>query len=111
LISGTVEVAEALRAQLRIGDILYVLARRTDGPPMPLAVKRYNGPEFPAKFTLDKDSIMVPGTDFAGARNLVLIARISHSGSPAAQAGDLEGQIALGGPRANLKVLIDHQVK
>jgi cytochrome c-type biogenesis protein CcmH len=111
VVSGTVEIADSLRAQLRAGDALYVLARRPDGSPMPIAVKRFANPVFPTPFVLDKESIMVPGTELASLRNIVVIARISHSGSPTAAPGDLEGEIRIASPGSSVRVRIDRLVK
>ena len=54
---------------------------------------------------------MVPGTDLSDLRNIIIIARISRNGSPAAAAGDLEGQAVLATPGGNIKVTIDRLVK
>lgn len=106
-LSSTVDISDNLRKQLRPGDVLYVLTRAADGPPMPLAVKRFDNPKLPMAFVLDKDALMVPGTDLGSTRQLVLIARISHSGTPAGQPGDFEGQLTVGANRAGLKLSID----
>jgi cytochrome c-type biogenesis protein CcmH len=111
VVSGTVEIADSLRAQLRSGDALYVLARRSDGSPMPIAVKRFANPEFPSQFVLDKESIMVPGTALAGLRNIIVIARISHSGSPTAAPGDIEGEARIESPGGSVRVRIDRLIK
>jgi len=86
-----VALAPALRSKLVAGDTLFVYARAPDGPPMPLAVARLNASQLPARVTLSDAMAMTPAHKLSSMPRVFVGARISHSGQPIAQAGDLEG--------------------
>ena len=88
-VSGEVTLAPALAAQLKPDDVLFIVARPDDGSRVPLAVLRKRASELPLKFTLDDSLAMVPDRTVSKARAVVLVARISRSGQPIPQAGDL----------------------
>jgi cytochrome c-type biogenesis protein CcmH len=48
----------------------------------------------PLSFKLDDSLAMIPGNVLSKHRQVVLVARISASGNPIAQPGDLEGRLA-----------------
>jgi len=90
-VSGTVQLAPALAARVAAADTVFVFARAADGPRMPLAVMRKQARELPAAFTLDDTMAMAPGMKLSDHPRVVVGARISKSGSPTPQPGDLEG--------------------
>lgn len=90
-VSGTVQLAPALAARVAPADTVFVFARAADGPRMPLAVIRKQVRELPAAFTLDDTMAMAPGMKLSSHPRVVVGARISKSGNPTPQAGDLEG--------------------
>jgi len=90
-VSGTVQLAPALAARVAPADTVFVFARAADGPRMPLAVMRKQVRELPVAFTLDDTMAMAPGTKLSDHPRVVVGARISKSGSPTPQTGDLEG--------------------
>jgi cytochrome c-type biogenesis protein CcmH len=90
-VSGMVRLAPALAASVAPTDTVFVFARAADGPRMPLAVVRKQVRELPAAFTLDDTMAMAPGMKLSDHPRLVVGARISKSGSPTPQPGDLEG--------------------
>ena len=90
-VSGTVQLAPALAARVAPAHTVFVFARAADGPRMPLAVMRKQVRELPAAFTLDDTMAMAPGTKLSDHPRVVVGARISKSGSPTPQPGDLEG--------------------
>ncbi|HET8579406.1 MAG TPA: hypothetical protein VFL31_00255, partial [Nitrospiraceae bacterium] len=47
VIAGQVKIAPALASQVSPTDVLFVIVRRPQGPPRPIAVKRIDGPRFP----------------------------------------------------------------
>ena len=88
-IAGTVTVAKELEKRLPEEGTLFVIARKTAGPPF--AVARIPRPRFPQAFRLGPENVMVAGTPFEGTVHLS--ARLSRSGTAGpAQAGDLEGE-------------------
>lgn len=91
-ITGRVDVAPALRAQLRADDVLFVFARAAAGGP-PIAAIRARAGDLPLNFTLDDAAAMNPGNALSAHERVNLVARVSKSGGPAAAAGDLEGEL------------------
>lgn len=90
-ITGRVNLAPALAAQVQPGDTVFVFARSPEGPRMPLAVQRAKASELPLKFTLDDSSAMTPQFKLSSAKEVRIEARISRSGSATPAPGDLIG--------------------
>jgi len=92
-ISGTVEVAPELAAQVPANATLYLVVRiagREGGAP--LAVQRHSSPSFPLQFVISEADSMVPNTPLVG--ELSISARIDLDGNAAtATAGDLSGSV------------------
>ncbi len=90
VISGTIEIAPALRAKAAGKPVLFLIARKGGGGP-PLAVVRVASPRFPLAFEISKRNVMIPGVPFEGV--VTLSARLDADGSAGpASAGDLEGR-------------------
>ena len=90
-----VSLAPALKDKLLPGDQLYVYARAVSGPPMPLAVAKLAADALPATVTLSDAMAMTPELKLSSVARVVVSARISHSGQPIAQPGDLEGSAGI----------------
>ena len=90
-VSGTVRLDPALAARVAPGDTVFVFARATEGPRVPLAVLRKQVRELPLAFTLDDSMAMAPGMNLSAHARVVVGARVSKSGTPAPKPGDLEG--------------------
>lgn len=89
-IAGTVVLAPALRAQIAPSAVLFIIARRGDGPPV--AVKRIPNPAFPVTFSLGPEDRMLRDRPFEG--ELMLVARLKRDGAAGPPApGDLEGRL------------------
>lgn len=91
-----VSLAPTLKDKLAAGDTLFVYARAAHGasapgPSMPLAVARLDASQLPVTVTLTDAMAMTPATKLSSATQVFVGARISHSGQPMAQSGDLEG--------------------
>ena len=66
----------------------------------------------PLEFSLDDSLAMQPELKLSGFGEVVVIARVSKSGSPMAQPGDLEGSVQAVKPGSkNLSLVIDRIVK
>ena len=110
-VGGTVRLAPALAAKAAPADTVFIFARPVDGPRMPLAVVRKQVRDLPAAFTLDDSMAMTPAAKLSNHAQVVIGARISKSGNPVAQPGDLEGFSApakIGS--AGVAVTIDREV-
>ncbi|WP_266158588.1 tetratricopeptide repeat protein [Dyella silvatica] len=86
-----VALAPALKDKLAVGDTLFIYARAEQGPPMPLAVARMQADALPATVTLTDAMAMTPQRKLSSVPRVFVGARISKSGQPIAQSGDLEG--------------------
>ncbi len=111
-ITGTVTLSDAMKAHASPNDLLFVLARATDGPPMPLAVIRKQVKDLPLQFMLDDSMAMSPQMKLSSFDKVVLIARIAKSGDPMPHPGDLQGMSAILKPGSSgVKLSIDSMVK
>ncbi len=90
-ISGNVSLSPALAGKVSPNDTVFILARAAQGPKMPLAVLRKQVKDLPLKFTLDDSMAMQPQLKLSGFEQVVVVARVSKSGTPMAQPGDLQG--------------------
>lgn len=110
-ITGRVEVAPALASRIPPDATLFVYARAAQGPRMPLAIVRRTARELPLEFALDDSMAMAPGATISSAREVVVEARVSASGSATAASGDLSGVSATVAPGATgLRITIDRVV-
>jgi cytochrome c-type biogenesis protein CcmH len=87
-VSGTVELASALKSKMAPDDTVMVIAR-LPGSRMPVAVLRVRGAQLPMKFTLDDSLAMSPQSLISTAAEVEIEARISRSGLARAEAGDM----------------------
>jgi cytochrome c-type biogenesis protein CcmH len=85
-----VNLAPELRGQVSAGDTVFIFARPPEGR-MPLAIVRKTVAELPTSVTLDDSMAMNPSLKLSTLPQVVVAARVSKSGSAAAQRGDLEG--------------------
>ncbi|UTV88418.1 c-type cytochrome biogenesis protein CcmI [Cobetia amphilecti] len=94
-----VSLDPALEAQLAALPVsaeaatLYIVARDGEGKLPPLAVVRTTADKLPLTLTLSDDNAMAPMARLSMAERVTLVARISASGQPTAQPGDLEGKL------------------
>lgn len=97
MVSARVEVTVALsdevRQQVPVNATVFVLARKLDGPPMPLAVQRLVVSQLPTTVVLDNSMAMAAGASIGDVDEVTITARVSLSGQPMAQAGDWQGQV------------------
>jgi len=79
----------ALAGKVDPADSLFVFARATSGPPMPLAAARMQVKDLPLDIVLNDAMAMMPSLKISGFDNVQVNARISKSGQPVASSGDL----------------------
>lgn len=90
-VTGRVTLSPGLLAMADPNDTLFIVARAAAGPRMPLAVVRLRAADLPVDFALSDAHSMTPENKLSGFTDVVLSARISRSGGPLAQSGDLQG--------------------
>ena len=100
-VAGTVTIDPALAAKAAPGDSVFVFARATEGPRMPLAVLRARVADLPLTFKLDDSMAMSPAAKLSGARSVVIGARVSKSGNAIPQPGDFAGESSPVAPGAS----------
>jgi len=109
----SINLAENLRHLAAPGDSVFIYAKAMDGPPMPLAVKRLTVQDLPADVILSDSDAMIQTMKLSTFARVIVGARVSISGNPVAQPGDLfveSGGIDSGNPPPKIELSID-QVK
>jgi cytochrome c-type biogenesis protein CcmH len=98
----------AFAARAAAGATLFVFVRNPAGGP-PLAVKRLP-PKLPLQLVLSAADAMMPSNAIQPKQRVSVAARLSASGSPTAQSGDLYGEAsAIAGGGQLVTVIIDKQ--
>lgn len=91
-IAGTVTLAPALQALVAPADLVFIVVRDAAGKGPPLAVQRITVAQLPFRFVLDDSHAMAPGAVLSGAREVLITARVSRSGSVMPSSGDPIGK-------------------
>ena len=107
-ITGRVSLSPALAGRAAPTDTVFVFARATEGPRMPLAIVRRTVADLPFDFTLDDSTAMSPQMKLSNFPIVFVGVRISKSGNAMPQSGDLQGQapsIKIGS--GGIKLVID----
>jgi cytochrome c-type biogenesis protein CcmH len=110
-ITATVRLDPGIAAKASPADSVFIFARPVQGPRMPLAVVRKQVRDLPATVTLDDSMAMTPAAKLSGHEQVVVGARVSKTGNPAPQPGDLEGlsaPVKVGS--SGIAVVIDREV-
>jgi hypothetical protein len=114
LLEGTLEVAPALAAKVKPGDVIFLSVKQVDEKGaimrMPLAVDRLEAPAaFPQVFALSNQNMMVAGGKIAG--NIAITARVDRDGDAMTRvAGDIEGVLKTAPPQKGLKLVLDTEI-
>ena len=88
-------------------DTLYVFARASEGPPMPLAVVRSQVKELPLVVDLDDSLAMMENLKLSSFDEVMIVARISKSGAPVATSGDFFGEVGPIRPKDSPEVSVN----
>lgn len=111
-INGKVTLSPALSGKAASTDTVYIFARDAQGKKSLLAVLRKQVRELPLQFMLDDSMAMQPQAKLSGFDQVVVVARISKSGNPTAQPGDLQGSTGIIKPGVKgLNIVIDSIVQ
>ena len=71
-------------------DIIFVFAKAKQGPPAPLAAKKLKVSDLPTSVVLSESDAMIPQLNITKFEDILISARVSKSGQPIPQTGDLE---------------------
>ena len=85
-----VELAAALKDKVRPDDTVFIFARASNGPPMPLAAKRVTVAQLPIEVELSDADAMMPQMKLSDFTEVQLVARVSRAGVPTR--GEWKGQ-------------------
>lgn len=108
-----VSLSSELQSRVTPEMTVFIFARPVGGR-MPLAAKRVTVADLPLNIVLDDSLSMSPQAKLSGAETVEIVARISASGQPTPQPGDLSGTIspvAVHGQVDILELSIDHIVE
>ena len=86
-----VSLAKAFKGKKRPDTRVFIFAKASNGPPMPLAVVQKTVADLPLEVELNDQMAMVPGRNLSSAKEITLGARISESGTPTQSSGDIQG--------------------
>jgi cytochrome c-type biogenesis protein CcmH len=89
-IQVTVKLSKELQSKLSANDVLFVFAKALNGPPMPLAVVKQPVGRFPMTVELNDQQSMMPELKLSKFESVIVGARISKTGTPQGESGDLE---------------------
>jgi len=93
IVSINLSLSEEAAAALPANATVYVIARDPMQPSPPIAVAPRQLAELPVRVDLDDSNAMVAGRPLSGFAEFEVVARVSLSGSPAAQSGDWSGSL------------------
>lgn len=109
-ISGVISLDPSFKKQISQSDVVYVFAKEQGDKRPPIAAVRLFAKELPAQFVLDDTFTMLPDRKLSSFSEVVVEARVSKSGNPVAQVGDLEGSVShVKVGSENVRVVIDHK--
>jgi len=77
-----VELAPALKDKVKAGDTVFIFARASNGPPMPLAAKRVTVAQLPIEVELSDADAMLAQMKLSDFAEVQLVARVSRAGQP-----------------------------
>ncbi len=80
----------SLQSTVQASDTVFIVAKAQSGPKVPLAVVRKTVADLPLQVTLNDSNAMIAQMSISRFSDLVVSARISRSGEPIAQSGDIK---------------------
>lgn len=88
----SVGIDSSMLKNISMDDTVFIFAKAVNGPQMPLAVVRKKVSDLPIEITLDDTMAMIPSMKISNFPNVKVSARISKSGQPGAQSGDIQSE-------------------
>ncbi|WP_335921245.1 c-type cytochrome biogenesis protein CcmI [Shewanella chilikensis] len=106
-----VSIAPELAAKVSNTDMLFIFARATEGPKVPLAATKVSAKSLPVTVTLDDSTNMGGNVKLSDATDVEVIAVLSKHGSVKPQPGDLQGKVASIKVGASGELVLDTEVQ
>ena len=91
----SVSIDKSQLKNVSMEDTVFIFAKATSGPPMPLAVARIKVKDLPIEVTLDDTMAMIPSMKLSNFIKVQVSARVSKSGQPSAQSGDVQSEVRI----------------
>ena len=111
IVSLNLLLSEAATAALPADARVYIIARDPMQPSPPIAVAPRQLADLPLRVDLDDSNAMMQGRPLSGFAELEVVARVSLTGSPAAQSGDWFGSLIVSANSGQtIDLLIDQEV-
>ena len=92
-ISISVMLDDQLTPKVSPDDLVFIYAKAVSGPPMPLAAVRVKVSDLPLQIVLDDSQAMMPTMKLSSQQQVTVGARVSKSGQPVPQSGDIQGEV------------------
>ncbi|MGH8078005.1 MAG: tetratricopeptide repeat protein [Lysobacter sp.] len=89
-ITVSVSLDPALAMRMSKDAVVFVIARRPGGPPMPVAVEKLSAANLPHVVTLDDSDSLMPTAKLSQLQAVEITARVSASGDATPHTGDFE---------------------
>ena len=92
-ITGVARLGADVAANAPADATVFIFARASQGPRMPLALVRTQVNKLPLEYTLEDGQAMMPGMELSKFTSVDIVARVSQSGNAVPSSGDLEGVV------------------
>ena len=113
VIKVQVSIESSILSQIDPDDTVFIIARAFNGPPAPLAAVKRQVKDLPISLDLDDSLAMLPNLNISSFEQVLVIARVSRSGTAQSQSGDFFGQsepVRPGVDHAVVEIVISEQV-
>ena len=110
-ITVSVSLDPALAMRMDKDAVVFVIARRPGGPPMPVAVRKLPAASLPQVVTLNDADSLMPTAKLSQLQTVVITARVSASGDATPAKGDFEAVPATVRQGQAAALLIDRVVE
>lgn len=110
-VSIAISISPELAAKASPEDTIFVFARATEGPKVPLAATKVSAKSLPVTVTLDDSTGMGGDVKLSQTASVEVIAVLSKHGNIKPQAGDIQGKISKVNVGETASLVLDTQVQ
>ena len=104
-------VSAELASKVSNNDMIFVFARPTEGPSVPVAATKISAKALPTTVVLDDTTNMGGSVKLSDSKNVEVIAVLSKHGNLKPQTGDLKGHLASVDVGASASLVLDTEVQ